>query len=184
MKMHYYNCKLRLHGNVVNEVMKENISAPEIVIMRKLHGDDAVVEIKYAYTGKIDAGAERRRLSERYNGGLKAIDKTMNVLRLFGEDYQPLLNAVKGIKLPDPGKLIKKSEMKAARTAAAVERASAQDDNMNKIDEDDIDDEDDFDDDFEDDDLEEIDTAPAKKPVAANPNKRPAVMAKAAGGVI
>ncbi len=44
--MKLYTCKLRLAGNVVNEVQKAEVTAAEIEIFRFLHGGDAVLDIK------------------------------------------------------------------------------------------------------------------------------------------
>ena len=44
--MRLYDCHLRLGGTTSSEVPKHNITAAEIIILRRIHGDDAVVRIE------------------------------------------------------------------------------------------------------------------------------------------
>lgn len=44
--MQYYDCRLRLAGSTQNEIHKKAITAPELLILRKLHGDESVLDIK------------------------------------------------------------------------------------------------------------------------------------------
>jgi len=92
--MKYYNVKLRLHGLVTNEVLKDDVSAPEIILLRKIHGEDAVVDIKYSKTAKVNDAEERQRLAERYDSGLKKIEEPTSVNKLFGEGFTPLLDSL------------------------------------------------------------------------------------------
>jgi hypothetical protein len=108
--MDYYNCKLRLHGLVTNEVLKENVSAPEIIVLRKIHGEDAVVDLKFSKEAKVDDTEERLRLSERYDSGLKKIDEPTSINKLFGEGFTPLL-----ADLPEFRKA-KQAEVKTEKT--------------------------------------------------------------------
>jgi len=64
--MEYANAEIRLAGSLENTVIK-TVSAPEIAVLRQLHGDDAVVEVTYSHEGDISQKAERERLSKFYN---------------------------------------------------------------------------------------------------------------------
>lgn len=84
--MQLYNCKVRLHGSLLNEVRKEDVTASEIFVFRALHGDDAVVEIEH--TGRQAKGrtdmAERERLNHEYGAGLSTIDHVKSLNGIFG----------------------------------------------------------------------------------------------------
>lgn len=43
--MQTYNAIVRLNAELTNEVPKQNLTAPEVLILRDIHGDDAVVNI-------------------------------------------------------------------------------------------------------------------------------------------
>lgn len=43
--MKLYNCKVRLHGDVRDEVRRRDVTAGEIRVLQQIHGDDAVLEI-------------------------------------------------------------------------------------------------------------------------------------------
>lgn len=53
--MRLHNCKVRLHGDVRDEVRKKNVTSGEIRLLQQIHGEDAVSEI--VATGK-DAFSE------------------------------------------------------------------------------------------------------------------------------
>lgn len=65
--MKLYDCKVRLHANPQDEVRRRKVTAAEIRVLRQMHGDDAVVEIKE--TGEATARSveqERDRLARLY----------------------------------------------------------------------------------------------------------------------
>lgn len=43
--MRLHNCKVRLHGDVRDEVRKKNVTSGEIRMLQQIHGEDAVLEI-------------------------------------------------------------------------------------------------------------------------------------------
>lgn len=79
-----YSAKIRLAGKLENEVWKHELTAPEIHVLRHIHGNDAVLEIKS--TGKKvkrDEDQERARLAQFYrNGPEKAGEKL--IASIFG----------------------------------------------------------------------------------------------------
>lgn len=99
--MKLYSCKVRLSGSLYNEVPKSDVTAPEIQILRVLHGDDAVAEIRETGRNKVGQAEERARLIEAYGGGL--------VAQQLGKLPDQAFNSVFGIagRLPDdvPGAL-------------------------------------------------------------------------------
>lgn len=108
MSFKLYDCKVRLQGSVLNEVPKSGVTAPEIDILRALHGGDAVVGI--VDTGEIARTVvsekplkvrprsdkeERDRLVAMFANPATTVaesaDKKMRMIRdLFGHDRNPL----------------------------------------------------------------------------------------------
>src|SRR5262245_14074882 len=92
-RMHLYSAKVRLNGNINNEVRKENLTAAEIHLLRELHAgpNDPVVEIVHTgYVDRTDA-KERRRLAQEYTRGELIEDRGEKLIRgLFGVDGVPL----------------------------------------------------------------------------------------------
>lgn len=84
--MQLYNCKVRLHGSVLHEVRKEDVTASEIEVLRAIHGPDAVVDI--THTGRSDRSRtdvfERDRLNHEYGVGLSAREDLKSLNGIFG----------------------------------------------------------------------------------------------------
>jgi hypothetical protein len=70
--MEYANIEIRLAGSLENTVIKE-VSAPEIPVIKSVHGHDAVINIKKTRTTPVDLKVERDRLEQIYTAPL--IDK-------------------------------------------------------------------------------------------------------------
>lgn len=95
--MDYYNLKLRLHGDVRHEVLKKDMSAPEVIVLKAVHGDDAIVNLEYSKTKAVDDTAERERLHLRYGGALNKLEPKTNIQHMFGGDHMPLVETLKGV---------------------------------------------------------------------------------------
>jgi len=63
--MEYAQIEVRLAGSLTNTVVKE-VSAPEIPVIKSLHGHDAVVNIKKTRSEAVDQKEERERLNREY----------------------------------------------------------------------------------------------------------------------
>lgn len=63
--MEYANIEIRLSGSRDNTVIKE-VSAPEVAVIRSIHGDDSVVNPKFSRNDEVDTKSERARLSGIY----------------------------------------------------------------------------------------------------------------------
>jgi hypothetical protein len=116
--MDYYNFKLRLHGNVNHEVLKQNMSAPEVIVLRAIHGDEGVIDVKYSKSEEVDPASERERLHLRYGGALAKLEPRTNIQHMFGGDYMPLLETLKGVDKP-------KDDAKTVEVAAQAKVAVA-----------------------------------------------------------
>lgn len=72
--MQVVSCKVRLAGSVLNEVVKSDVTAPQVLVLRSVHGGaDSVVDIKATGTIDVSDADERERLVALY--GMKAVDK-------------------------------------------------------------------------------------------------------------
>jgi hypothetical protein len=145
--MHTYNAKVRLNDKLENEVSKINLTAPEIMLLRKIHGQGAVVSIEESgqwedhFSKKIvtnedgereeievefDDDAEKDRLARIYGDAVLEEADSGNprnaIDRMFGE-FAPL-----PIELP---------EFKKARKAAAENKPAPNSakkiDNLKKV---------------------------------------------------
>ena len=66
----FYSAKIRLNGKIENEVFKPELTAPEVTILRHIHGADAVLSV--TATGKSvkrTEAQERARLAALYRNG-------------------------------------------------------------------------------------------------------------------
>lgn len=63
--MEYAQVTVRLAGSLLNTVTKE-VSAPEIVILKSLHGSDSIVDIKKSKTDATPGSSDRPRLELVY----------------------------------------------------------------------------------------------------------------------
>lgn len=90
--MNIFNAKVRLGGALENEVIKRGLTVPEIVILRRIHGNDALIAIEHVGYCELDPIDERERLDYIYGNGLAHLheDQKTSVEKLFGGDYTPL----------------------------------------------------------------------------------------------
>lgn len=63
--MEHANVEIRLAGSLENTVRKE-VTAPEIAVLKAIHGHDAVVNIKKSRTVSVEQSVERARLEKNY----------------------------------------------------------------------------------------------------------------------
>lgn len=110
--MKFYSAKVLLKGSQINQVPKDRLSPAEIIVLRSIHGSDAVVDIKpskamkpqrndrtpdiielvpaesrYKWRPQDDA-AERERLQTIYATALNRPGR--NLVTLFGPPHNPL----------------------------------------------------------------------------------------------
>lgn len=69
--MRQFACKVRLAGSLYNEVPKSDVTVPEIIILRTIHGGDAVAEIVEIDSVKRSDAEERDRLAHIYGAAIK-----------------------------------------------------------------------------------------------------------------
>lgn len=67
--MKLFSAKVRIMGQVQDEVSKTDVTQAELTVLKSIHGDDAVVDVKQS--GEIDRheAEERERLEMIYGDG-------------------------------------------------------------------------------------------------------------------
>lgn len=78
--MKLLNCTVRLGGDLLHAVPKERISEREVMLLRHIHGSDAVVDLKQVGDIEIAAMDEYHRLARFY--GVKKVEECFDV-KLF-----------------------------------------------------------------------------------------------------
>lgn len=107
--MFRYTAKIRLGGAVTNEVRLSDLSAAEVMILRRLHGNDAVKELVETRSDRSQHADERMRLKLKYCGGGERRTR-LNFEHMFGPEHMDLPN-----RLPD---FVKKEAEEKARLEA------------------------------------------------------------------
>ncbi len=122
-----YSCKVRLQGSVLNEVPKSDVTAPEIEVLRALHGSDAVAGIVETGSVKRSDRDERRRLEEVYadagSVGEAVTRKKRMLTDLFGHERMALpkeIDAAPAVEEDDDD-----AETEQAAPAAPIRRTRA-----------------------------------------------------------
>lgn len=77
--MNLYSARVRLAGNLLNEVNKEDLTPGDIIILLRDHGDDAVVNVKHTGLVERESHEEYDRLATVYGE-----DK---VAKAFGQKF-------------------------------------------------------------------------------------------------
>lgn len=93
--MDLYSCKVRLDGSLDNEVIKHNVTAPEIHILASMHNGQGkhppVVDIVKTGTVNRSDAKERARLADTYTHGELVEDRGSKMITaMFGVAGVPL----------------------------------------------------------------------------------------------
>jgi hypothetical protein len=116
--MKLYRCRINLGGSRDNQVWRDNVSAPELMLLRALHDDEHVTEIAEIGEEERDHAEERERLDKEYPGE----NCRKEIVALFGRPHVPLPESVSLLpgteaKLPvpkrGPGRPAKQPDMAA-----------------------------------------------------------------------
>lgn len=87
--MHILEGKVRLGGSLLHEVWKPEMTAPEVIVLRDIHGQDAIVDLEVLPAKKVEHAKERDRLGRLYGDA--------RIERLFGPLHHPLPTEVPGV---------------------------------------------------------------------------------------
>ena len=119
--MHLYACKVRLHGSVMNEVPKEDVTACEVMILRLIHGDDAIVALRCTGDVARSDEEERARLSDAYGAAFPGKDI---VRETFGVSGVPIPKFIPGVPFAYEPTIEKTEKRKPGRPAKTPEPAA------------------------------------------------------------
>lgn len=64
--MQFCDCLVLIGGDIGNSIQKERVSAPEIAVLRSIHGNDSVRNIVIKSNENVDSAQERERLAGIY----------------------------------------------------------------------------------------------------------------------
>lgn len=90
--MEIYDCLVHIGGDVGNSVKRDNVTVPEIEVLRRLHGHDHVVDIEKKGSLELSNELERENLALRYGPEI--------VTSIFGP-YGDLPQEIEAIKVPE-----------------------------------------------------------------------------------
>jgi hypothetical protein len=113
------NCLVALGGNRGNCVPKM-VTAPEIPVLRAIHGEDAVFDIAPLGTINVSAAAEIRRLRENYQATNE--DRVSIITTVYAGSNPTLPMTLAELELPDEFFAV---ERRVARAPAPAPRAAA-----------------------------------------------------------
>lgn len=105
--MFRYEGILRLDGNVNNEVVKTKMSAAEVQILRKLHGEDAIRDMVETGQDDVTSAEERADLMKRYTAASQLENRSKfneaHFVMMFGPAHMPLPERLPGFEnKPEP----------------------------------------------------------------------------------
>ena len=115
--MKFYNAKIRINGSLLHEVIRQRLTAPEVILLNTIHGGSAIVSLQDAGTKAFaprDHRMERRRLEDKYGQGGQKQKHLAMIRNLFGaiagalpeevsmEDIAPLPEEVEDLDAPLP----------------------------------------------------------------------------------
>ena len=118
--MEHHSACLAIGGDITHVVVKQFVTSAEIVLLRNIHGDHAVSNIKPTGSFEHDGDAERNRLGELYD------DATVE--QVFGK-YGDVPTTLAAAKIEDSYMdqvwltEVKSKPKKAAKKAASKKRA-------------------------------------------------------------
>lgn len=84
--MQICNCTVALGGDSAMTVVKERVTVPELMVLRAVHGDDAVRNIEVIDTVQMDSQDERQRLLLTYTSPEGVVRDTVGVTGQLPDD--------------------------------------------------------------------------------------------------
>lgn len=97
--MDLYKGKIRLSGDMRNEVRKYGLTAPEVILLQRIHGSDAVSELEKVGSRSVNHQNERQRLYIDYPTAINQDAKKHYVEELFGPNHVDLPTSVPGVSI-------------------------------------------------------------------------------------
>lgn len=91
--MELYSAKILVNGSLFDEVRRTDLTAPEVLILRHMHGADAIKEIKIVGKSERTVGQERVRLFG-VPGENPSLYKPEYIKAVFPTEFSPLPEAL------------------------------------------------------------------------------------------
>ncbi len=82
--MQRYNCLLRVGGSPYNEVRLFDLTAPEIIVLRTIHRDDSLLDLRKSVAKPVHQSAIRDHLEKKYSQALGKLKPKQSIQALFG----------------------------------------------------------------------------------------------------
>lgn len=98
--MQRYNCKVLCGGSRYNEVRKFDLTAPEIIILRYIHGHDNIADVRASVKEAIKNQELRADLERRYTRALAKLKPSRTMEMLFGMPHMMLPELLPDLELP------------------------------------------------------------------------------------
>jgi hypothetical protein len=105
--MQTYNCTVAIAGDAGMSVAKERVTVPELMVLRAVHGEDAVRNLEYAGEADTTSPEERSRLAALYRkppnvvrdtlGATGTLPKTLDESGI-GDEFVLSAPAKKGVR--------------------------------------------------------------------------------------
>lgn len=106
--MQIFSGKIRPSGDINTEIVRKDITAAEVMVLREIHGQDAVVSLEMKSSDKRDHAYEYERLVRKYS---RSDDGRKALSSLFGSPQNPQLpTSLKGFKETASAKVTAKAE--------------------------------------------------------------------------
>lgn len=94
--MQVFSGKIRPRGDLDTEVVRKDLTAAEVMVLRALHGDDGVVDLRLIRNDRREHETEYQRLVAKYGRWPAGREAVAN---LFGSPQNPNMPAsLKGFK--------------------------------------------------------------------------------------
>lgn len=101
--MKLYSATVQLSGSVFNQVRKTELTASEILVLKRMHGGESIKEIVAAGDTDRSDDAERERLNDLYGPALRSIENVKTIEGILGVAGMALPAYVPGVEnLPAP----------------------------------------------------------------------------------
>lgn len=126
--MQRFLCSVNLNGSTQHVVTNKRVTVPEIALLQRIHGADAVkITAPITPLEDYDPAEERARLRKAYDNALPGDEDGSTVDRMFNP-LRPLPTTLAGIGI-DPkaeAKRLREAAQAAADAAARIEEGAAE----------------------------------------------------------
>lgn len=92
--MHKMSLMLSIAGDIQNQIFLQDITVPELVLLRAIHGADSAKGIDVSDAGKVDHREERDRLKQKYPKQARVIE---SIWRDYGGHFPHDIRDVEGL---------------------------------------------------------------------------------------